>query len=115
MAYFYKREPVDEIEQQLLNEGWRFAGISLFEHPRIYNRFFTKQQAIDDTRFDENTKIVIKVKGPHAKEVAAEFWAWFLDGGGAQQFCDPEFNDTGYSFYETYDKDENRWIIQVEE
>jgi hypothetical protein len=47
MVHFYKREPEDDIEQQLLDEGWEFAGIGLFKHPKIYNKFFTKQQATE--------------------------------------------------------------------
>jgi len=47
MVHFYKREPEDDIEQQLLDEGWEFAGTALFKHPDIYNKFFTKQQAME--------------------------------------------------------------------
>ena len=50
MVYFYKREPEDEVDQQLLDEGWEFAGTALFKHPKLYNgdRFFTKQKAMEE-------------------------------------------------------------------
>lgn len=43
----HRREPQDEDEQQLLRDGWEFAGISLFSHPQIPRRCFTKEQALE--------------------------------------------------------------------
>jgi len=116
MVHFYKRHPEDGVDQQLLDAGWEFAGTALFKHPNIYNKFFTKKQAIEEYVSSESAEIIIKVKGPHANDVVGEFWAWFLDGGGAQMFCNEDLNpvDGQYTFYDTYDKENNEWIIRVE-
>ena len=114
----YKRKPEDDIEQLLIDSGWKFAGTALFTHPKI-NKFLTKEQALSvhNNELSDYAEIVIKVKGPHASDVVKDFWAWFLDGGGAQMFCDPDLNpnDGDYSFYDTYDKDNEEWIIRVED
>jgi hypothetical protein len=40
------RQPVDEIELSLLENGWEFAGLNLFQHPEYPRRYFTRENAI---------------------------------------------------------------------
>lgn len=67
----------------------------------------------------EEAEIVIKVKGPYAEEVVGHFWAWFLDAAGAQMFCEGPFDgpieDNNLAVYDTYDKENEEWILIVEE
>ena len=47
MATFYKRQPEDEQDHQLLRDGWEFRGVGLFWHPTIPYKFFIKEDAIE--------------------------------------------------------------------
>jgi len=45
----YIRKPEDKDDEQLLRDGWEFAGLSMFKHPLLkYLGARTKQQALDD-------------------------------------------------------------------
>lgn len=46
MAQCFTRTPEDAADQKLLDGGWEFAGISLFWHPQVHHKFFTKKEAI---------------------------------------------------------------------
>ena len=48
MKRTYNRQPQDDEERQLLLDGWVFAGASLFEHPSIRNKYFTKENALNE-------------------------------------------------------------------
>ena len=60
-------------------------------------------------------KIEIEVHGEYADDVIGDFWAWFLDGGGVQDFADPRyFNpDQEYSFDEKYDAERGVWYLDT--
>lgn len=44
----YIRKPEDKDDEQLLRDGWEFAGLSLFKHPQLsYLGSMAKQEALD--------------------------------------------------------------------
>lgn len=63
---------------------------------------------------ENSSSILLNVKGPSAKEVEKDFWAWFLDGGGAYSFCDSVQPDDEYSFKLEYNENNKRWFIESE-
>ena len=45
----YDRKPEDKDDEQLLRDGWEFAGVSLFRHPQLaYRGAYNKQEALEE-------------------------------------------------------------------
>lgn len=60
------------------------------------------------------SEITLLVTGKYKHEVKDLFWAWWLDGGGAQMFAQSlEDTDAGFDAIDTYDEELEQWVIDT--
>ena len=61
----------------------------------------------------EATKLTITTEGPLAKELIEEFWAWYPDAGGEQDFN--QSLDVNTDWLLSTECKDGEWFIQVKE